>query len=57
MTNIQLKQIRINLGLTQKQLASKMFRTVDCIAKWESGKYRIPKHAQFMINLLSKKYD
>jgi DNA-binding transcriptional regulator YiaG len=50
MTHIELKQIRINLGLTQKDLAARLFKTKDCIAKWESGKYPIPKHAEFIIN-------
>jgi len=49
MTHIELKKIRTDLGLTQAELASKVFRTKDCITKWESGKYPIPKMMQQFI--------
>lgn len=53
MTHIELKQARQELGLTQKQFANMVFRTTDCIAKWESGKYKIPKHLGLMLKGLT----
>lgn len=49
MTHIELKTARVKFGLTQKEFAKMVFRTPDCIAKWESGKYPIPKHLSQMI--------
>jgi DNA-binding transcriptional regulator YiaG len=49
MTNIELKETRQKLGLTQSKLAKLLFRTTDCIAKWESGKYPIPKQIHLLI--------
>jgi DNA-binding transcriptional regulator YiaG len=51
MTNLELKQARAELELTQKQLAAKLFVTLDCVAKWESGKYPIPKHVPVLIKV------
>jgi len=31
-----------------------LYRTKDCIAKWESGKYPIPKSLPMMLNSLNK---
>lgn len=49
MTHIELKEARQRLGLTQKEFAKLLFRTTDCIAKWESGKYPIPKQIHLLI--------
>ena len=49
MTHIELKKIRLDLGLTQAELAFKLFRTKDCITKWESGKYPIPKQIYLLL--------
>lgn len=54
MTNLELKKIRTDLGLTQAGLASKVFRTKDCITKWESGKYPIPKMMQEFIKHIAR---
>lgn len=54
MTNSELKEARSKLGLSQKSLATLLFRTPDCIAKWESGKYPIPKHIDLMIKGINK---
>jgi len=43
MTGDELKKLRLQLELTQTQLALLMDRTRDCVAKWESGKYPIPQ--------------
>jgi DNA-binding XRE family transcriptional regulator len=43
MTGDELKKLRIQLELTQTQLALLVDRTRDCVAKWESGKYPIPQ--------------
>jgi DNA-binding transcriptional regulator YiaG len=52
MTHLELKQARQHLGLTQKEFANLVFRTIDCVAKWESGKYPIPKHINHLIKSL-----
>jgi len=52
MTHLELKQARQHLGLTQKEFANLVFRTLDCVAKWESGKYPIPKHINYLIKSL-----
>lgn len=52
MNNIELKKIRNELGLTQLQLAQKLHKTKDCITKWESGKYPIPKSMQKLIEAI-----
>jgi len=49
MTHIELKETRLRLGLTQDGLAKLIFRTRDCIAKWESGKYPVPKQIDLLI--------
>lgn len=53
MNNIELKRIRTDLGLTQQGLAAKVHKTKDCITKWESGKYPIPKSMQTLIKAIA----
>lgn len=43
MTGEELKNLRVQLELTQTQLAQALDRTRDMIAKYESGKYPIPQ--------------
>ena len=50
MTHLELKTRRKELGLTQEKLAQLVFRTKDAVAKWESGKYPIPKHIAVLLN-------
>ena len=54
MTHIELKERRKALGMSQEKLASLLYRTKDCIAKWESGKYPIPKSLPMMLDSLNK---
>lgn len=53
MTNLELKKIRNDLGLTQAGLAAKVHKTKDCVTKWESGKYPIPKSMQTLIKAIA----
>jgi DNA-binding transcriptional regulator YiaG len=53
MTNSELKKIRTDLGLTQAGLATKIHKTKDCVTKWESGKYPIPKSMQALIKAIA----
>jgi DNA-binding transcriptional regulator YiaG len=50
MTHIEVKELRNKTGLSQTEFAKKLFKTRDCIAKWESGKFPIPKYAELLIN-------
>lgn len=43
MNHIEFKQLRNKLELTQTQLAIRLKRTRDMVAKYESGKYPIPE--------------
>lgn len=43
MTGDELKKLRLQLEMTQTQLAQALDRTRDMIAKYESGKYPIPQ--------------
>jgi DNA-binding transcriptional regulator YiaG len=54
MTHIELKERRKALGMSQEKLASLLYRTKDCIAKWESGKYPIPKSLHMLLDSLKK---
>lgn len=54
MTNKELKTIRNELGLSQTEFASKLFKTRDCIAKWESGNFTIPKYVEILLNAVFK---
>ena len=49
MTHTELKAIRNKTGLSQTEFALKLFKTRDCIAKWESGKFTIPKYAEILL--------
>lgn len=51
MTHTEIKEIRNNTGLTQTEFANKMFKTRDCIAKWESGKFAIPKYVDILVKV------
>ena len=42
MNHIKFKELRHKLELTQTQLAIRLNRTRDMIAKYESGKHKIP---------------
>jgi DNA-binding transcriptional regulator YiaG len=53
MTNTELRDRRKALNLTQKDLARLLYRTPDCIAKWESGKYSIPKTLSSLLDSLA----
>ena len=54
MEHLELIKARHSLGLTQTELARALFRTRDCVAKWESGNFPIPKHVDGMLNELAK---
>jgi transcriptional regulator with XRE-family HTH domain len=54
MTNIELKERRKALGLTQVELARLIYKTKDAVAKWESGKYPIPKSLPMLLDSLKK---
>lgn len=49
MTHTEIKDIRTKTGLSQTEFANKLFKTRDCIAKWESGKFAIPKYADILL--------
>jgi DNA-binding transcriptional regulator YiaG len=54
MTHLEVRELRSKTGLTQSEFASKMFKTRDCIAKWESGKFAIPKYADILLTAVFK---
>ena len=56
MTHIELKETRLKLGLTQDRLGKLIYRTRDCIAKWESGKYPVPKQIDLLIKGITSDY-
>tara|TARA_R110000782_G_scaffold191919_1_gene281721 strand:- start:421 stop:585 length:165 start_codon:yes stop_codon:yes gene_type:complete len=52
MTHLELKAFRKTTGLNQALFAKKIFKTRDCIAKWESGKYKIPDYAAILFSAI-----
>lgn len=53
-----LKALRINAGLTQKELASKLGRSNKTICSWENGKsFPTPKDIDAICELYGVTYD
>lgn len=46
------KQIRVELGLTQIQLAEALALNNNTVSRWETGKVAIPRRAQIALDLL-----
>ena len=52
MTPTEIKKLRIDLDLTQKELAAKMKVSIDTIKSWESGRRKISEPARILLLLL-----
>jgi DNA-binding transcriptional regulator YiaG len=50
-----LKQIRADLGMTQKQLAEKLSVSFASVRKWEQGYPKIPKIIETLLSSITKK--
>lgn len=50
MTNLELKQTRLSMNLTQKQLAQLLHVHVMTISKWERGAVNIPADKAELLN-------
>lgn len=46
------KQIRIELDMTQQQLADALALNNNTVSRWETGKVAIPRRAQIALDLL-----
>lgn len=55
MNKVEVKKIRIDLGLTQKEFADKLDSNIRTVQKWESGESKIRKTTAFMIMSLRNK--
>jgi transcriptional regulator with XRE-family HTH domain len=49
MTHTEFKDIRTKAGLTQLEMAKRLFKTRDSIAKYESGKFNIPAYMKTLL--------
>ena len=49
MTHTELKEFRKKTGLSQKEFGSRIFKTRDSIAKYESGKFTIPAYIDVLL--------
>ena len=49
MTHEELKELRRNLNMSQKEFGARLFRTRDSIAKYESGKFKIPAYINVLV--------
>lgn len=49
MTHTELKELRSKTGLSQKEFGTKLFKTRDSIAKYESGKFTIPVYMDILV--------
>ncbi len=55
MTAAQFKQLRLELRLTQSQLAAAMGKSKSSIVKYEAGDVKIQADTAILINLLRNK--
>lgn len=52
MTPTDLKQIRLDLGLTQTEFGEKLGVTYGTVCRWENGKYAISERTAMVVRML-----
>ena len=57
MTHTELKALRSITGLSQKEFGTKLFKTRDSIAKYESGKFTIPAYMDILVKAVFNDND
>jgi len=51
---MDIKQLRERLGLTQEELARKLYVSVTTVSRWETGRVKPSRMAMTLINQLKK---
>ena len=54
MTGVELRALRLELGLTQSELADRLMRSERTILRWENGQTRIPSTVERQLSQLQK---